>query len=59
MAKLAGRWITVSLEDSVPTPRNISSDVQSIDIPIEYDEIDTTGFRTEKWPAPSIRIKID
>jgi hypothetical protein len=43
MAKLAGRWLTVSLEDST-TPRDISSDVQSIDLPTEFDEIDTTGF---------------
>ena len=44
MAKLAGRWITVSLEDATPTARDISSDVTSIDIPTEYDELDTTGF---------------
>ena len=44
MAKLAGRWLKVFLSDSVPTVRDISSDVQSIDLPIEFDEIDTTGF---------------
>jgi hypothetical protein len=44
MAKLAGRWITIALSDSVPTVRQIESDVDSIDIPIEYDELDVTGF---------------
>jgi hypothetical protein len=44
MAKLAGRWITVTLDDATPTARAITSDVQSIDIPMEFDEIDVTGF---------------
>lgn len=44
MAKLAGRWVTVNLDDAGPTARDISSDIDSIDIPIEYDELDVTGF---------------
>jgi len=47
MAKLAGRWIKIQLDDSGGTPRDVSSDLVSIDIPMEYDEIDTTGFQDD------------
>ena len=43
--KLTGRWIKVLLDDSGGTPRDISTDVVSVDVPIEYDEIDMTGFQ--------------
>jgi hypothetical protein len=44
MAKIAGRWVSVSLDDVNPLLRDISTDVESIDIPDEYGEIDVTGF---------------
>ena len=44
MAKLAGRWLVVIIDDSNPTARTVSGDVQSVDIPLEYDELDVTGF---------------
>ncbi len=44
MAKLAGRWITVTLDDESPAAKDVSSDVDSIDIPMEFDELDITGF---------------
>lgn len=44
MAKLAGRWIKVLLDDDGGTPRDISNDLESIDIPNEFGEIDVTGF---------------
>jgi len=44
MAKLAGKHIKVFLDDSGGAAREISGDVESIDIPNEYGELDTTGF---------------
>lgn len=44
MAKLAGRFLSIDLDDSGPTARAIEGDVDSIDIPLEYDELDITGF---------------
>lgn len=44
MAKLSGQYLVVYIDDSGDSPRDVSSDVKSIDIPDEYGEIDATGF---------------
>jgi hypothetical protein len=44
MAKLAGKFIKVLLDDTGGTARDVSSDVESVDIPDEYEELDVTGF---------------
>jgi hypothetical protein len=44
MAKLAGRYLKVLIDDSAGTPRDVSSDIESIDVPDEYGELDMTGF---------------
>lgn len=44
MPKLSGQWLQVLLDDSGSTQRDISNDVNSIDIPIEHAELDYTGF---------------
>jgi len=44
MAKLSGQYLVISIDDSGDTPRDVSSDVKSIDIPDEYGELDATGF---------------
>jgi hypothetical protein len=44
MSKLAGRWIKVLLDDTTPTARDISGDVESVDIDDGYGELDVTGF---------------
>ncbi len=44
MAKLAGRFLKVLLDDSGGTARDVSADIESIDVPDEYGELDVTGF---------------
>lgn len=44
MAKLAGKWLKVLIDDSAGTPRDVSADVDSVDIPDEYGSLDMTGF---------------
>jgi len=44
MAKLAGRFIKVYIDDSGGTARDVSSDVDSVEIPDEYGSLDMTGF---------------
>jgi hypothetical protein len=44
MAKLAGRWLKVLLDDGTGNPQDISNDLDSINIPNEFGEIDVTGF---------------
>lgn len=44
MSKLTGENITIMIDDSGGSPQNVSTDVESIDIPDEYDEVDMTGF---------------
>ncbi len=44
MAKLTGDHIIVQLDDSAGTPRDISADVESTDIPDEFDDVEVTGF---------------
>jgi hypothetical protein len=44
MAKLNGQYLTIALDDSADAPRQIENDVESIDIPDEYGELDVTGF---------------
>jgi hypothetical protein len=44
MAKLSGQYITIALDDSGDAPRQVESDIESIDIPDEYGELDATGF---------------
>ena len=44
MAKLSGQYFTVTIDDSGDAPRDVSSDVESADIPDEYGELDVTGF---------------
>ncbi len=42
--KLAGRFLKVLIDDSTGTPQTVSGDINSIDIPDEYAEVDVTGF---------------
>ena len=44
MAKLSGQYLTVTIDDSGDSPQIISGDVESVDIPDEYGELDVTGF---------------
>ncbi len=44
MAKLSGQYLTVTIDDSADAPQGVSGDVESIDIPDEYGELDVTGF---------------
>jgi hypothetical protein len=44
MAKLAGRFIKVYIDDSGGVAREVSGDVNSVDIPWELGELDVTGF---------------
>lgn len=44
MGKLSGQYIVVFIDDSGDSPQDVSVDVNSIDIPDEYGELDTTGF---------------
>jgi hypothetical protein len=44
MAKLSGRFIVVSITDSGAVARDVSSDVDSVEIPDEYGSVDVTGF---------------
>jgi hypothetical protein len=44
MAKLAGRFLKVLIDDSGGTPRDVSADIDSVEIPDEYGELDMTGF---------------
>lgn len=44
MAKLGGRYLSIDLDDSGGNVRAFEGDVDSVDIPIEYDELDITGF---------------
>ena len=44
MGKLSGQYIIVFIDDSGDSPQNVSVDVNSIDIPDEYGELDATGF---------------
>lgn len=42
--KLSGQYISVTIDDSVDAPQDVSSDVNSIDIPDEFGQLDGTGF---------------
>ncbi|MBN1535188.1 MAG: hypothetical protein JW908_00545 [Anaerolineales bacterium] len=44
MSKLAGRWLKVYIDDAGLTAREVSSDVESVDIDDNYGELDVTGF---------------
>jgi hypothetical protein len=44
MGKLAGRWVQTQIDDAGGTPQDVSSDIDSVDIPDEYGELDVTGF---------------
>lgn len=44
MSKITGEFVTVTLDDSTGTPRAVSSDVEAVDIPDEYDDVEVTGF---------------
>ncbi len=44
MAKLSGQYLTVTIDDSGDAAQNVSGDVESVDIPDEYGELDVTGF---------------
>jgi hypothetical protein len=44
MAKLSSKFMTVNVDDSGGTARDISNDVESVEIPYNYDEHDVTGF---------------
>lgn len=44
MPKLSGQYITVTLDDGADAPQIVSTDIESIDIPDEYGELDVTGF---------------
>ena len=44
MAKLSGQFLTIDLDDSSAAIQDISADVESIDIPDEFGELDVTGF---------------
>jgi hypothetical protein len=44
MAKLKGQHCTIFIDDSGLSPQDVSDDIESIDIPDEYDEIEVTGF---------------
>src|SRR3989304_757342 len=44
MAKLAGKWLKIYIDDSAGSPQDVSSDIDSVDIPDEYGSLDMTGF---------------
>lgn len=44
MAKLAGRFLKVYIDDSSGAAQDVSNDIESVDIPDEYGELDVTGF---------------
>lgn len=44
MAKLSGQYLKVLIDDDADTPQDVSTDVESVDIPDEYGELDVTGF---------------
>src|SRR3990170_2838536 len=44
MAKLNGQYLQVQIDDSGAVLRDVSKDVNSVDIPDEYGELDATGF---------------
>jgi hypothetical protein len=44
MPKLSGQYLTVNLDDSGDAPQDVSTWVESVDIPDEYAELDVTGF---------------
>ena len=44
MAKLSGQFLQILLDDAGGTQRDISRDVNSIDLPLEHAELDYTGF---------------
>ncbi len=44
MAKLAGRFLRVYLEDAGGVLQDVSAGIQSVEIPDEYLEVDTTGL---------------
>jgi len=44
MAKLAGKWLKIYLDNDAGLPCDISTYVESIDLPTEFDELDVTGF---------------
>lgn len=44
MAKIAGRWVKIEIDDSAAAPQDVSSDLTSVTIPKEYAELDMTGF---------------
>ena len=44
MAKLAGRYLKVFIDNSAAAAQEVSADVDSVTIPDEYGELDMTGF---------------
>jgi len=44
MAKLAGRFLKVFIDNSAGAAQEVSGDVESVTIPDEYGELDMTGF---------------
>lgn len=63
MAKLAGRFLSVQIDDSGGTQRDVSADVESVEIPLEYGEVEVTGFgeggenSIPGMPKDSVRIR--
>lgn len=60
--KLAGKWLKIYIDDSAGSPQDVSSDVDSVDIPDEYGSLDMTGFSdgsVNSAPGmPNLPIKI-
>ena len=44
MVKLKAQHTKILIDDSGGTPRDVSADLDSIDIPQDFEEIDVTGF---------------
>jgi hypothetical protein len=42
--KLAGRFLKVWIDDASGTPRDVSADIESVEIPEGYGELDMTGM---------------
>lgn len=44
MPKLKAQYLKVEVDDSALAPQDISKDLDTVDFPYEYEEIDVTGF---------------
>ena len=44
MPKLKAQFLKVLLDNAALAPQDISADLDSVDIPNEYEEVDVTGF---------------